>query len=337
MIFPAFIGYMLRCWLPAVIFAWVWVFPAAGQEVILYSGRSQALVQPLVDNFERETGIRVRVRYGGTPQLALALQQEGRRSRADLFWAQDAAALGSVAEWLQPLPESLLREVDPSARDPQGLWVGTSGRVRVLAYSSARVEPAALPGTLDELAGEAWRGRVGWAPTNSSFQTFVTALRLAVGDSATRDWLLALKANGAQAYPNNSSLLQGLAAGEIDLALTNHYYLYRMLQRDPAFPVQQVFFAAGSAGNLVNYAAIGQLRGSRNPAAAQRLMAYLVSHSGQEYFVNEIFEYPVKDGVNGLDGMLDFAALQAQGPDMEAGQIGDLQGTIRLLREVGLL
>ena len=294
-------------------------------------------MEPLLEKFEEKTGITVQTRFGGTPQLALALHQEGARSQADLFWAQDAGALGNVSDLLQKLPEDLVNQVDDSIRHPEGLWIATSGRARVLAYSSVRVEEAELPKTLDGLTDPQWKSRIGWAPTNGSFQSFVTAMRLTVGEEKTQAWLTAVKSNDAKAYSNNSSLLQGLAAGEIDVALTNHYYLYRMLERDKNFPVKQTFFEADSPGNLVNFAGIGLLQTSKNSEAAKQLIAFLLSETGQKYFTDTVFEYPVKSDVEGYADMIRFSELQELSPDISLDQLEDLSGTIKLLREVDLL
>src|SRR5690606_17757808 len=126
------------------------------------------LVQPLIRVFERETGIQVQVRYGATPQLAVTLQEEGSQSPADLFWAQDAGALGSVANagLFAPLPSALTSQVPATFRSRDDLWVGTSGRARVLAYAPERVDEASLPASVLDLTDPKYRGRVGWAPGN---------------------------------------------------------------------------------------------------------------------------------------------------------------------------
>lgn len=311
--------------------------PLSAQQLVLYSGRSKALVDPILEAFEAETGIRVLARFGGTPQLAIALQEEGRRSRADLFWAQDAGALGSISDLLQELPDELTASLDPALRNENGTWVGTSGRARVVAYSSARVEAEQLPKTLQGLANSQWQGRVGWAPANGSFQSFITAMRLLDGEEATREWLIQMRDNNTQAYPNNSSLLQAIAAGEIDLAITNHYYLYRFQERDPDFPVAQQFFDAGSTGNLVNYAGIGLLKTSRNSESAKQFIRFLLDRQAQQYFTGQVFEYSIRDDVDPLPGMASPAELQEIRPEISLDRLEDLQGTIQLLRAVNLL
>ena len=299
--------------------------------LVIYAGRKLTLVEPILERFTADTGIEVEVRDGGTAELALALTEEGESSPADVFWAQDAGALGLVAGagLLAPLPDSLTGLVDARFRGDSARWVALSGRARVLAYSPARADTAALPASVLDLADARYRGRVVWAPTNASFQSFVTAMRETAGEDATRAWLEAMQANGTQAVSNNVAILDAIAAGEADFGLPNHYYLLQRLAEQPGFPVAQTGFAAGDVGNLVNVAGAGILASSRRPNAAARLLAYLLSETGQTYFREETAEYAVA----GPDALSDLGAA----PELGLDRLADLDGTLRLLREVGLL
>lgn len=305
----------------------------------LYSGRSKALVEPLIERFEAATGIAVEVRYGDTAQLAVALTEEGDQTGADLFWAQDGGALGAVqaAGLLAPLPDSLTGRVDARYRNAAGTWIATSGRARTLAYAPSRVDTTALPQRLFDLTDPQYEGRVGWAPTNGSFQAHVTALRRLVGEDSTRAWLEAMQAHGAVAYSNNRAILDGIAAGEVDLGLPNHYYLYGKKADDPSYPVEQTFFAAGDPGNLVNVAGVGVLAGSAHQDAALRFVAYLLSDDAQRYFADETYEYPVVPGVTPNARLAGREQLTALQPALDLEELRDLEATLNLLREVGLL
>ena len=311
--------------------------PADPEALVVYSGRSEALVEPLVERFETMSGLDVEVRYGGTSELAVALTEEGDRS-PDVFWAQDAGALGAVqaAGLLAPLPDSLLARVAPAYRSGEGTWVATSGRARTLAYAPARVDTAALPQSLFDLTDAAYEGRVGWAPTNASFQAHVTALRALEGDEATRAWLAAMQANGAKAYANNRAILQAIADGEVDYGLPNHYYLLRAKAADPAYPVEQTFFAAGDAGNLINVAGVGVLASSGQSAQALRFIDFLLSAEAQQYFAEDTFEYPVTGG-QPVGAGSDLDSLGAVQVSLDLNRLSDLDATLRLLRDVGLL
>ena len=325
--------------LAVVIAGVIWFLSMpASDELVVYSGRSKALVEPLIREFEEQTGITVNVRYGGTTQLAVALMEEGDRSPADLFWAQDAGALGAVEkeELLAGLPDELVGTIPARFRNSSGTWVATSGRARVLAYSTTRAD-AGTVNEFSDLASPELSGRVGWAPSNGSFQAFVTAMQIVHGDDHTRDWLLAVKNNNARIYNNNTGILQAIAAGEIDFGLTNHYYLLRALKEDPAFPVAQKFFEPGDVGNLINVAGIGILNTSDRKDDALRFVAFLISQDAQDWFTGEVFEYPVTSTDTESDAYRQLGQLLEVSPDVDLDALSDLESTLQLLREVGLL
>lgn len=316
---------------------WFFTLPAS-DDLVVYSGRSKALVDPMIREFQEQTGISVNVRYGGTTQLAVALMEEGARSPADLFWAQDAGALGAVEKegLLSALPDALLEPVPARFRNQSGTWLATSGRARVLAYSTTRANAGAID-DLADLAKPEFSGRVGWAPSNGSFQAFVTAMQIVHGDDHTRDWLLAVKNNNARIYNNNTGILQAIAAGEIDYGLTNHYYLLRALQEDPAFPVAQKFFGPGDVGNLINVAGIGILNTSNRKDDALRFVEFLISQDAQDWFTGEVFEYPVTSADTGSESHRQLEQLLEVSPDVDLDALSNLESTLRLLREVALL
>ncbi|MFU8860405.1 MAG: iron ABC transporter substrate-binding protein [Cyclonatronaceae bacterium] len=325
--------------LAVVIAGLIWFLSMpASDELVVYSGRSKALVDPLISNFEEQTGITVNVRYGGTTQLAVALMEEGGRSPADLFWAQDAGALGAVEKenLLAGLPDELLNAVPERFRNSSGTWVATSGRARVLAYSISRTD-AGIVNELSDLARPELSGRVGWAPSNGSFQAFVTAMQVVHGDDHARNWLLAVKNNNARIYNNNTAILQAIAAGEIDYGLTNHYYLLRALQENPDFPVAQKFFEPGDVGNLINVAGIGILNTSDRKDDALRFVEFLISQDVQDWFTGEVFEYPVTSTDTDSEAYRQLVQLLEVSPDVDLDALSDLESTLQLLREVGLL
>ena len=312
---------------------------ANAHELVIYSGRSKSLVAPIIEQFQKETGITVRVRYGSTAQLAVALLEEQSKSPADLFWAQDAGALGAVNKegLFNPLPESILSSAPQHFRNSAGRWVATSGRARVIAYAPERVKPEALPDSIFELTDPKWKGRVGWAPQNASFQAFVTGLRMLKGEQKAEEWLRGMKANSAKSYPKNTPIIQALASGEIDLGLPNHYYLFRFKKEDANFPVEQAFFKAGDPGNLVNVAGIGLLKTSSHSQEAHTFIQFLLSAKAQRFFVNEVFEYPVTDEVIPNVKLLPLDELLKLMPKLDLETLDDLEGTLKLLRKVEIL
>ena len=307
--------------------------------ITLYSGRGESLVAPLIEEFERETGFTVAVRYGGTAELAVLLQEEGTRSPADLFWAQDAGALGAVANGglFRQLPDDVFAGVPTIYRGGRGMWIATSGRARVLAYSPSSLSDDQFPGSVFDLTDPAFRGRVGWAPTNGSFQSFVTAMRVEHGDDATERWVREMIANDVQAYRSNTAIVEAIAAGEIAMGITNNYYLLRFQVSDPDFPVVQRFFESGDTGNLVNVAGIGILATSANAANAERFVRFLLDEYAQQYFTSEVYEYPITDTVDQNPRLESFARLLDVSPQIELDLLEDLDGTLSLLRRAGAL
>lgn len=306
--------------------------------LVIYSGRNENLIEPLVERFRAETGIDVEVRYGETSEMAATILEEGQNSPADVFFAQDAGALGALAAEgrLQALPDELLAPIDARLRSPDGRWAAISGRARVVVYNTDRVNEAELPDSLWGFTDPAWRGRVAWAPTNGSFQAMVTAMRQLEGEERTRQWLEAMLANDVQVYANNTAIVDAAGKGEVDAGLVNHYYLFRFLaEQGEAFPARNYHLRSGDVGAMVNVAGVGILDTSRHAETAQEFVAYLLSPEAQAYFGRETHEYPVIAGVAIDPRLKPLSELKA--PAVELGALQDLQGTLELLQRTGAL
>ena len=276
------------------------------------------------------------MRYGDTAELAATILEEGDRSPADVYLAQDAGALGALAAAgrLAPLPDEILQRVDARFRDPDGRWVGLSGRARVVVYHTLTLEPEDLPDSIYGFTDPAWRGRIGWAPTNGSFQAFVTALRLTDGEEAARDWLEGIQANEPRVYANNTAIVQAVGAGEIEVGLVNHYYLYRFLAEEGEdFPARNYTPRAGGAGAMMNVAGAGVLGTSTRREAAEAFLRYMLSEDAQRHLSEETFEYPLASGVAPHPLVTPLEELAV--PDIDLGSLADLEETLRLLQGVG--
>lgn len=311
--------------------------PAQGT-LTIYSGRNENLVGPLLDRFAKETGINIRVRYGDTAELAATILEEGDNSPADVFFAQDAGALGAIAQTgrFRNLPDPLLKKVDERFRSPKGEWVGLSGRARVIAYNTNRLKDSDLPDSILGFTDPKWKGKIGWAPTNGSFQAFVTAFRMTEGEDSASAWLEGIKKNQPKAYSNNIAIVDAVSKGEIDVGFVNHYYLYTFLrERGESFPVRNYHPRAGGSGAMVNVAGIGVLKTARNPQLAERLIDFMLQKEAQEYFAKETFEYPMASGVPALLGLKPLGSINA--PKIDLSNLSDLKGTLRLLREKDVL
>lgn len=312
---------------------------AAFAQLTVYVGRGEAFAQPIIDRFVEESGIDVQVRYGSTAELAVLITEEGAASPADVFWAQDAGALGAldVAGLLTAVPADVVADVPSTFIHPDLTWVAVSARSRVLVHSTERVDAAELPASIFDLTDEQYAGRVAWAPGNASFQSFVTALRSTYGEDATREWLVGMIENGTVAYSNNGTQLDGVASGEVDFALVNNYYLPPRLANDAAYPVTQTFFGAGDIGNMANVTGVGVLASSDNYDLAVEFVAFLLSDTAQDYFTNSQYEYPITASVTPNPVLATEAEFLEATPDVDLRDIFDLPGTLQLLSEVGLL
>jgi iron(III) transport system substrate-binding protein len=308
-----------------------------GDTLTVYSGRDRDLVEPIIERFRRESGADVRVRYSDSSDAAATLIEEGDATPADVFLSQDAGALGAVQSrgLLAPLPQAILGAVDARFRSPQGRWVGVTARARTVAYAPD-VPRADLPASVLDLVEPRYRDRVAWAPTNPSFQSFVTGLRVLRGDDAARRWLEGMQANGVRAYPNNIAIRDAIARGEIDLGLINHYYVAEAIaQEGTDYPVRLHFPAGGDPGSLINVSGAAVLAGSDRAPQAQRFIRFLLSETAQRYFADETKEYPLAAGVRADAALRPLGAIEA--PPIDLADLADLQGTVRLLQETGAL
>jgi iron(III) transport system substrate-binding protein len=307
-------------------------------KLVVYSGRQKALVAPLFEAFEKRTAIKVSARYAGSAELAQQLIEEGDRSQVDVFFSQDAGALGALAKQgrLTALPQATLDEVDSRFRSQTGNWVGVSGRARVLVYDPAKVPPSELPKTIDDVAGDRWKGKVGFAPTNASFQAFVTGLRVVKGEAGARKWLEDFKAGQPKSYDNNIAILDAVERGELELGLINHYYWYEKAHEvgDDAMKSKLHFFGGGDPGGLINVAGVGVLTSTDRGAEAQQFVDFLLSPEAQTYFRDTTFEYPLTDDVDAAGDLPKLDQLDA--PDVDLSELSTLEQTLTLLDEVGL-
>ncbi|HEY8467375.1 MAG TPA: extracellular solute-binding protein [Solirubrobacterales bacterium] len=314
--------------------------PAEPEEegITLYSGRIAAAIGGAVDAYEAEVNKDVQVRFADTADLAATIVEEGDASPADVFFAQEPGALSALADrgLLAKLPDDILRLVPAEYRDPQGRWVGVTGRARVIGYSKENVDPSELPDSPLELTDPEWRGRVGWGPQTGSLQEYVSALRLEYGDERTREWLEGMVANDAQAYPNNVAIRDALAAGEIDVGLLNHYYIAQAVAAEGEdYPVG-VHFPPEGLGSLVLIAGAAVLESSDRKEEAFDFVRSLLSEETQTFFTSSSKEYPLAKGVE-PDPSLEVPLAEIPSPPGNRTDVSELQDTIELMQEAGAL
>ncbi len=303
-------------------------------DLVVYSGRSEALIKPILDEFAEESRLNVSVRFADTTELAGTVLEEGDRPRADVFIGQDAGALARLDEHGR-LARYAARAVPERFKSASGTWTGLSARARVLIVNTEELEPAAHPKSVFELTRPRWKGKVA-APnaTNASWIGFVSEMRIKRGDAATRRWLEGMKRNGLAVLGSHTDVRKAVGSGEFAVGLVNHYYVE--LQKREGSPVEAVFTdqEAGGFGAVINAASGGILKGAAHPENAKRLLDFLLEKGVQEEFAGRNFEYPVVPGVaaKGLKPLAEIhgtgVALAALGPKLDS--------TLELLDEVGL-
>jgi len=311
-------------------------------QLVIYSGRKESLVRPVFDQFRQATGIDVEVRYGGTAELAGVLLEEGKNSPADVFYAQDPGGLGAIqaAGHLVQLPTNILAIAPERFASPEGDWVGISGRARTVVYNTETItDPAMqLPEDLWGFTAPEWKGRLGWAPSNGSFQAMITGMRALWGEERTHEWLQGVQANEPVIFESNTPIVAAVGAGEIDVGFVNHYYLYRFLSEEGQdFAARNYFLPSGGPGSLVMVSGAGILKSAANQENAQAFIEFLLSAPAQQYFAAQTFEYPLLDGVSTVTGLTPLAELEGQAADIALTQLADLTGTQELLLDLGII
>lgn len=269
-------------------------------DLVIYSGRREPLLEPVIEAFEQASGVDVSVKYGSTTELGNALIEEKSNPRADVFVGTDAAtaeqlrAMGVFATW----DGEALSTIPAAFRANDGSWVGVSGRARVIMYNTDLVGEADLPDSVFDLADEAWSGKVAIpSTTNSSFTAWVSSIRKLQGDDAARNLLQALKDNDTEVLTDHTAVRNAVGKGEFALGLVNHYYY--QLEKEAGSPVGVIYpdQADGEVGVLVNAAAASIVEGAPNREAAEAFMTFLLSAGAQQIFAEVNFEYPLVDGV----------------------------------------
>ncbi|GAA1379240.1 iron ABC transporter substrate-binding protein [Pseudonocardia kongjuensis] len=304
----------------------------------VYSGRSESRVQELLDQFEAESGIPLDIRYGDTAELVAQVLEEGEASPADVFFAQDAGALGALSEAgrLVPLDDEVYDGVVDGYVAADGSWTATSARARVIAYDSQDLTPDELPQSLDDLLDPRWAGQIGFPPGNSSWNTFVTAVRLDRGDDGARQWLADFDAQNPERFNNNHGVIDGIENGQIQIGLVNHYYIYSKMEELGEENLRtRNHHVGGDPLGLVNVAGAGVMDTADDPARAQELVAFLTSEVAQQYFVDTSGEYAVRSGITStVYDMPDITELEQ--PDIDLADLRTLEETLEMLQEAGM-
>lgn len=316
----------------------------ADADLVLDAGWNEAVLAPVVAEFEAATSLRVLVRYGGSRDIAASIVSAPDTSAdappsADLFLAADAGPLGAVAaeDKLVALPTTTLERVDPAFRAGDGRWVGIIADPRVVAFDRRTVQAAALPTSIDGVVDAAWAGRVGWAPRDESLQAMVTAYRVLDGYDAVRAWLAGLMANRPKTYTDDDAVLAAIVSGEVAIGLVEQSAVARQraAQGGDVSPVGIHVLSNRDAGSLVNVAGVGLRTTATRRAAAQRFIDFLLAPEIQARLAAAAYGYPLADGVAADPGVVPLDAIAR--PELDLSLLRGTETTIDLLREAGAI
>jgi iron(III) transport system substrate-binding protein len=308
----------------------------AGQTITVYSGQHEQTVQSLVTDFEKRSGVHVKVRSGDEAELAGQLLQEGSASPADVFFAENPPALTTLQEahLLGHVDSATLASVPSEVSSPQGDWVGVSARTSALAVSNRYT--GTVPTSVLALADPQYKGKIGFAPGETDFAPIVTKVIKAAGETAAKAWLVGLK-NNAKTYADNESLIAAVNRNEVSMGILDHYYWYRLRDEVGATKIacKIVHFAPNDPGALVDVSGAAPTAHAKHPAAAQAFLAYLVSAPAQQIIAtSESYEYPLRPGVTSQKGLQPLSSI---GTLASVAELGDGKQALSLLQNVSLL
>lgn len=308
---------------------------AAPVSLTLYNGQHESTGIAIAKAFTEKTGIEVKIRKGGSGQLASQIAAEGNRTPADIIYTEESPPLAKLSNdgLLAALDASTLALVDKDFADVEGRWVGITARTRVLAYNPKLISEQALPSSVLELAEPQWEGKVGFVPTSGAFQEQVVAVLKLNGREAAEDWLTGLKAFG-KVYTNNVVAMKAVEKGEIASALINNYYWFALSKEKSQLNSKLHYFMNGDAGGLVTVSGAAILAATQHPKEAQQFIAFMLSEEGQRVILSESPEYPVRTGMLPDPALKPFAELQP--PKLNAADIGEAREALELSRDAGL-
>jgi iron(III) transport system substrate-binding protein len=309
---------------------------AATETLILYNGQHRATTEALVAAFTKATGIQVTVRNAESPELASQLVEEGARSPADLFFSEQSPPVASLQEkgLLGKIDDATLKTIPAKFSAKDGTWMGATARTRVITYNKKLVGDGNLPKSILDFGTPAMKGKFGYVKRDG-FQEQVMAIVHIKGREAALNWLKGLKEYG-QSYNGNRIASTAVENGEIAMALSNNYYWYSLAKEKGADKLNSALysFPGNDAGNIFNVSAAGMLKSSKNQAAAQRFLAFMVSKPGQDAMVDTTAEYPVLAGVTSPFNLPPLTNFQAA---VTPADMGSGAEAYALMREAGMI
>ncbi|RMH32288.1 MAG: extracellular solute-binding protein [Nitrospirae bacterium] len=325
-----------------VIGLWAWPTASyAAESLVVYSGRAERLIKPVLDVFEDKTGITIQLLTSGSTELVNRLRIEGPNTPADVFITNDAGTLERARELrlLRPISmKEVERNIPPAFRAPDNSWIGLSGRIWVVVANTQRVQSHEISSILD-VADPRWKGQLAIPNAVSEYlQAGVSVILALKGEAVAKKFLEGIKANaGNQVYSKNRQIVDAVAKGKVALGLVNHYYIYRHLAKHPQAPITPILTdqEEGGMGMIMNVAGVGVTAHAKHVDAAKRLVQFLVSQAGQRLFASLNKEYPLHPEVEADPALPPRDSFHvAQVPLTRLSELRD--PTMRLIEQVGL-
>lgn len=307
--------------------------------LVIYSGRSEPLIQPVIDAFKAKyPSVEVLLKAGSNSELANALIEEQANPQADVFITTELFTMQSLSQ------KGIFRSYLPVGADKlpaeflgaDNTWTGLTRRARVIMYNKDLVSEDELPTSIFDLTDPKWKGQIAAAgSTNGSMQAQIAAMRQLLGEEETEAWLNGLIANEVTFFGGHTDVRKAVGAGEFTLGLVNHYYFY--LQQAEGSNVGVIFPDQddGKIGLISNATAAAMVKGARNAAAAQAFLDFLVSVEGQKLFAGQNYEYPLLPGVSLREGVPPLDDLRLADVDIVRAAL-DFDATFDLMERVGL-
>jgi iron(III) transport system substrate-binding protein len=311
---------------------------ATAEEVIVYSSRNEQLIKPLFDAYTKQSGVQVQFITDKEGPLMQRLKAEGTNTPADVLLTVDAGNLWYAASQglLRPIDSAALKtNIPPHLRDPGNQWFGLSVRARTIFYNTQKVKPEMLS-TYEALTEPQWKGRLCLRTSKKVYNQSLTAMMIEEHgipktERIIRGWVANL---ATDVFPDDTKMLEAIAAGQCDVGIANTYYFGRLLAKKPNLPVAIFWANQKTSGVHVNVSGAGVTRYAKHPQAAQRLIEWLSSAQAQNLFTDVDLEYPVNPAVK------PDARLVAWGPFKQnlinVAKAGELQAqAVKLMDRAG--
>lgn len=315
----------------AVLMASASLTAQAAEEVNIYSARHYDSDQALYDAFTDETGIKVNALQGSSDELIQRIKREGVASPADVMVTVDAGRLwrAEQEDIFDSVESDVLNERLPDAmRHPEGKWFGFSQRARVIFYNPEKIDPADVS-SYEALADPQFKGEICIRSSNSIYnQSLLASMISHHGEEEAEKWAQGVVDNLARdPEGGDRDQIRGVASGECDLAVSNHYYYVRLLKsddakdREAAEKVAILFPNQDDRGAHVNVGGAGVVKGAPNHDNGVRFLEFLSSDEAQHLLASGNFEFPVVDGVEMDDVLVGWGEFKKD--DLNISELGN--------------